>query len=105
MRLASEISKALSLVVESRLSPSPGSELFLFGSRADPDKKGGDIDLLLVTNEETKKKSQSFRLELRSALREAAGDQKVDLSIATSEERLSDPFFSSISNPISLKKW
>lgn len=105
MRLSSKIAAALTQAVSAHLSPTAGSELFLFGSRVDPQKKGGDIDLLLVTDPATKERAQALRMELRSLLREAADDQKVDLSVVTAEERRLDPFFSSIDPLVFLKRF
>ncbi len=105
MRLSSEIVTALLRTIESKKMPGVGSELFLFGSRTDPGKKGGDIDLLLIVDASTQEQWNNLKLELRSVLRQAAGDQKVDLSIITPHQRATDAFFSSLENLISLKKW
>jgi predicted nucleotidyltransferase len=105
MRVSARIAQALFESIDTVLSPAPGSELFLFGSRVDDKKKGGDIDLLLVTDEATKRKSGPLRLELKAALRAAAKDQRVDLSVVNEPELLTDPFFSSIGERVSLGKW
>lgn len=51
-------------------------ELRLFGSRVDDNKKGGDIDILLLTNEkiESAKKRKILR-EIKNLI----GEQKIDL--------------------------
>lgn len=105
IRLSAKIATALAEAIETNVAPARGSELFLFGSRVDPLKKGGDIDLLLVTDEETKARAQLQKLELRSVLRDAARDQKVDLSVVTAEERNADAFFSTIDRLVSLRKF
>ena len=105
MRVDKTILDSFCEIIEQSIDLSKGSELFLFGSRVDPKKKGGDIDLLLVTDEYTKLKMNELRLYLKALLREAAGDQKVDLSVATHEQKKSDPFFSSIDELVSLRKW
>jgi predicted nucleotidyltransferase len=104
MRISSKIAEQLIVRIEN-LDPSLGSELFLFGSRTDDEKKGGDIDLLLVTDAVTRTKADSQKLSLRASLREAADDQRVDLSVITASELISNPFFSSLENRISLKRW
>ena len=44
-------------------SISSTAQLYLFGSRVDDTKKGGDIDLLIVSNEITKKDLRILRIE------------------------------------------
>ncbi len=56
------------------------AEIFLFGSRVDDNKKGGDIDLLVVaavdcTDVELKK------IRSVTAIQFAIGDQKIDLVV------------------------
>lgn len=54
----------------------PGSEAFVFGSRADPAARGGDIDLLVLGEE--KLPLESLR-RLRRAILEEIGEQKLDI--------------------------
>ena len=54
------------------------AEVFLFGSRAEDSKKGGDIDLLVVSAT----MGRSERSRIRRAICDAIGDQKIDLLIA-----------------------
>lgn len=58
-------------------------ELRLFGSRVDDSKKGGDIDLLLLTKEkiESAKKRKILR-EIKNLI----GEQKIDLVNFTFDE-------------------
>ncbi len=58
-------------------------ELRLFGSRVDDNKKGGDIDLLLLTIEkiESSKKRKILR-EIKNLI----GEQKIDLVNFTFDE-------------------
>lgn len=67
------------------------SKLFLFGSRLDDSKKGGDIDLLLVF-ENADSLAQFKRLEFLVQLKKAIGDRKIDLTLATANELKTDPF-------------
>ncbi len=63
----------------------PDSSVFLFGSRVDDRKKGGDIDLIVITN----RNSFLDRLYLKVKLKETLGDQKIDLVLTDGKE---DPF-------------
>jgi predicted nucleotidyltransferase len=62
------------------------SSIWLFGSRVDDRKKGGDIDLYIETGVEIQMMKQ---LRLMSKLQRALGFRKIDLIIRTpnSEER------------------
>lgn len=62
--------------------------VYLFGSRVDDHKKGGDIDLYLVPDQpltvsEAYDKKSKFRLELKDKI----GEQKIDIIIAKDHTR------------------
>lgn len=61
------------------------ARICLFGSRADDRKRGGDIDLLILSE----KLSESDRGKIRLILHEKLGEQKIDIIVARD---LSDPF-------------
>ena len=48
MRLNPEIANYLKQIIQEKL---PGSTIYLFGSRVDEKARGGDIDLMILTNE------------------------------------------------------
>lgn len=52
-------------------------KVYLFGSRTDDTKRGGDIDLLVRTSEE--KKGVLARVRMIAALKRFLGDQKIDV--------------------------
>ncbi|HEY85149.1 MAG TPA: nucleotidyltransferase domain-containing protein [Chloroflexi bacterium] len=56
----------------------PKARIYLFGSRADDSKRGGDIDLLIMSQELTKRDARPIRLGLYKQL----GEQKIDIVIA-----------------------
>ncbi|MFA7578476.1 MAG: nucleotidyltransferase domain-containing protein [Candidatus Muiribacteriota bacterium] len=58
------------------------SEIYLFGSRIDDNKKGGDIDLLVVTDE---KVSLETKLEILAKLEINGINRKIDLILKTPE--------------------
>jgi predicted nucleotidyltransferase len=59
--------------------------VYLFGSRVDDAKKGGDIDLLVMSEKLTRDDRRAIRLRLHELL----GEQKIDIIIAFDD---SDPF-------------
>lgn len=52
-------------------------KVYLFGSRTDDSKKGGDIDLLVRTPEG--KKGILAKIRMSAMLKEKLGDQKIDI--------------------------
>jgi len=54
-----------------------GAEVWLFGSRVNPNLKGGDIDLLVTVPKG--KKSVERKLSFLVKLKERIGEQKIDL--------------------------
>ena len=63
----------------------PDARIWLFGSRADDNAKGGDIDLLILS----KTLSLKDKRQLKLALYQCIGEQKIDLVIAADN---TDPF-------------
>ena len=62
-----------------------GVEVYLFGSRTDNEKRGGDSDLLVRTTSE--KKGVLARIRMIARLKQLLGDQKIDV-IGDHEESL-----------------
>lgn len=60
---------------------SSNAKLYLFGSRVDDAKKGGDIDLLVVSDEITKKDLRLLRVEFFKYF----GEQKLDIVLDNGE--------------------
>lgn len=61
------------------------ADVYLFGSRVDNSKKGGDIDLLVLSDRLTSGDKRAIKIKLFELLEE----QKIDLLIAADD---SDPF-------------
>ncbi len=59
--------------------------VYLFGSRVDDAKKGGDIDLLVLSEQ----LSRDDKRAIKSRLYELIGEQKIDLLLAADDV---DPF-------------
>lgn len=60
-------------------------EIFLFGSRIDDNKKGGDIDLYVKTN--IKDDLHQKKFDFIIALEDEIGEQKIDVIIAKDSTR------------------
>lgn len=65
----------VTLLKEKLTSLSADAKLYLFGSRVDDAKRGGDIDLLVVSQKLTKKDLRHLRL----AFFKVFGEQKLDI--------------------------
>jgi uncharacterized protein len=59
--------------------------VYLFGSRVDDTKRGGDIDLLIISD----KLTGDDRRAIKAKLYDLIGEQKIDIVIAAND---SDPF-------------
>ncbi len=60
-------------------------KLYLFGSRVDDNKRGGDIDLLVVSKELTRRDLRRVRVEFFKHF----GEQKIDIVLDNGKN---DPF-------------
>jgi len=65
---------------------SDSAKIYLFGSRIDDSKKGGDIDLLIIDKKLTKKDIRELRVEFFKKF----GEQKIDIILDNGE--LKEPF-------------
>lgn len=63
-------------------------ELYVFGSRADADQMGGDIDLLIAP--ENLQDIAVKKIHFLAALKRLIGEQKIDLVIDRGQNRLID---------------
>ena len=61
------------------------ARVYLFGSRVDDSKKGGDIDLLVMSDTLTRDDTRTIKMKLYELL----GEQKIDILLAAND---SDPF-------------
>jgi predicted nucleotidyltransferase len=62
----------------------PGAEAYLFGSRTDPTARGGDIDVLLLTEQRL---ALATVRRIRRAILDRIGEQKLDIVNFAREER------------------
>lgn len=66
----------------------PEAKVYLFGSRADDRLRGGDIDLLIVSD----RISLPEKLDILARIKEALGEQKIDILLKNERDARSDPF-------------
>lgn len=87
----------------SKLKDVKNAKLYLFGSRADPMRRGGDIDLLLVLPTlELKREWLEMKARLLAELESLGIEQKVDLSICVDDQMKDSPFWRTVTNRILL---
>lgn len=82
MRLAA-IEKTAIIEAVTRIDPE--ARIYLFGSRTDDNKKGGDLDILIFSKDIT----FGDKLKIKAAIFEKIDEQKIDFVIAEDEK---DPF-------------
>jgi uncharacterized protein len=70
-------------------------QVFLFGSRVDDDKKGGDIDLF-IKNTKEELLTLELKIQFLSELKIKIGDQKIDVVFDNEITRSKSSFYNSI---------
>ncbi len=105
MRLTPEEKNAICSVVRS-FCPAQAL-LYLYGSRADDTKSGGDIDLLLVVSSSNVEELVGNKIHhILATLKQAIGDQHIDFSVQTPEKAAKNPFFKMIlKSAVELGRW
>jgi len=83
--------KEVKLLKETLTSLSKDAKLYLFGSRVDDTKRGGDIDLLVVSSVLSRKDLRHLRL----AFFKVFGEQKLDILL--DDGAFANPFHKMIS--------
>lgn len=76
MRLSQDEQNAIKRTIQAL---DANAQIYLFGSRVDDTKRGGDIDLLILSKHITERDRQKIRLTLYDLI----GEQKIDLLIAS----------------------
>jgi len=61
-------------------------KIYLFGSRVDDEKRGGDIDLYLVVDDHTNLFQK--KIKFLSSIKRVLGEQKIDVIFNENSERL-----------------
>jgi len=77
-------------ILKAKESFFPNSQIYLFGSRTDNSRTGGDIDLYILS-ENRVSNSVKKRIDFLILLKSLIGDQKIDVILANqSQNRLID---------------
>ena len=76
MRLKPEEAK---IIKDAVLQLDPTAQVFLFGSRVDPHRKGGDIDILVLSNV----LKEINAIEILKLIYESMEEQKIDVLITS----------------------
>lgn len=80
IRLAPWEKIKLSALFGAHLAQYPDAVVYLFGSRVYPTRKGGDLDLLIISREAAQN-AYTLSKQLRIAIKEHLGDQNVDIVV------------------------
>lgn len=71
--------------------------VYLFGSRVDDKKRGGDLDLLILTHNDIQAKTLQMKKHfIVAALKDQLGDQKIDVLIRAKSDLNQDIFLQDI---------
>ncbi|MBN2657979.1 MAG: nucleotidyltransferase domain-containing protein [Spirochaetales bacterium] len=84
----------LDIIVKTIKGSIEDAAVFLFGSRVDDEKKGGDIDLFLLTDHSVR---LTEKISILTQLEKKGIERKVDLIISTPENRY-DKLYSEVLN-------
>ncbi|MEX1057389.1 MAG: nucleotidyltransferase domain-containing protein [Natronospirillum sp.] len=91
MRLTAEQRHIIQTAVNSHFGTD--CELWLFGSRVDDNRKGGDIDLYIEIDDMDASDLVDHRLALLRDLHRALGEQKIDLVIKRASRGVELPIY------------
>ena len=77
-------------------------ELYLYGSRTQDHLKGGDIDLLILTNEEGLQVFKRKHLDILVQIKKNknVGDRRIDIKACEQKDLDSDPFLKTIKDTL-----
>ena len=70
-----------------------GALVWLFGSRVDDCRRGGDIDLLIETHQMDAMAIERAEIKFQTQLQKAIGDQKIDVLVAYPSRKHYQPIF------------
>ena len=82
MRLSAEV---INVIQDAFLRVFEKGDLYLFGSRVDDSRKGGDIDLYVVADQQSQLGEK--RIDFLAQIKQKIGDQRIDLVIDRGAKR------------------
>lgn len=65
----------------------PDAQVWLFGSRVDDTRRGGDIDLMIETDAMNRRDLLRKRIKLLARLKADLGDQRIDLVVQPANDQ------------------
>lgn len=86
MRITSQAQAAIIQTFQNFFSAD--DHIWLFGSRVDDTKRGGDIDLYIETQENDTRKLHDQKIKFLVNLEKKIGEQKIDVVIKTPQKIL-----------------
>lgn len=96
MRLSNFESDAILTAVKESIHPA-GFDIFLFGSRTKDSSRGGDIDLLLLLDDQSLlDRSIAIKVAILDAIDKKMGERRVDLTMASKDPSRQSEFVKSI---------
>lgn len=89
------LSKKQQTLIHNLVSEVFGSsaKVWLFGSRIDNDRKGGDIDLLIETQSNDMQSNIRSEITLLSKLQKKMGEQRIDILLDYPSRKKTSPIF------------
>jgi predicted nucleotidyltransferase len=82
LRLSAEV---INVIQDAFLRVFEKGDLYLFGSRVDDSRKGGDIDLYVVADQQSQLGEK--RIDVLTQIKQKIGDQRIDLVIDRGTKR------------------
>lgn len=77
-----------------------GGKIYLFGSRTQSKKRGGDIDLLWLGPESDLEKMRAAKFDLIAKIQKYLEPQRIDLTSISDEKKNQDPFYQTIQSDL-----
>jgi len=68
------------VIIDAAKSADPDAQVWLFGSRVDDHKKGGDIDIAILSEKINKNAMQ--QIQIRRFICNKIGEQKIDIIVS-----------------------